>query len=49
MTSLPLAGCVLDMCSDKGVLTGGNVFKLVRLGQKEIYYYRAQQKDERLR
>ena len=49
MTSLPLAGCVLDIGSDKGVLTGDNVFKLVRPRQKEIYYYLAQQKDECLR
>ena len=49
MTSVPLPGCKVDMDSDRGALTGDNVFKLVRLDQKEIYYYKAEDKRELLR
>ena len=49
MNSMPLAGCKVDMDSDRGTLTGDNVFRLVRVGQKEIYYYKAEDKRELMR
>ena len=49
MTSVPLAGYMVDMDSDTATVNRDNIFKLVRVGQKEIYYYKAEDKADLMR
>ncbi|KAI0219396.1 hypothetical protein LSAT2_029054, partial [Lamellibrachia satsuma] len=49
MTSVPLPGYVVSIVSQTCIVSRENVIKLFRVGQKEIYYFKANAKRDLVR
>ena len=49
MTSVPLPGYVVSIVSETSIVSRENVIKLFRVGQKEVYYFKANAKCDLVR